>query len=69
MDENINIESAEIQEVAEPHAVNLDAAARGDEAKDRVAVDGVAAMGEVKVQALEVLTNDEHIIGDLRVEG
>ncbi len=42
-------------------AVYLDAAARGDKAKHLVAIDGIAAMGQLEVDTLEVLVNHGHI--------
>ena len=43
-------------------AVNLDAAAGRDEAKDVVAVDGATAAGQLEVDALEVLVDDEDVV-------
>ena len=51
--------------------MNLDAAGDGDEAEHIVAVDGVAAVGQLVVDALEVLVDDEYVVAgrELGIEG
>ena len=49
-------------------AVYLDAAARGDKAEHLVAVDGVAAMGQLEVDTLEVLVYHEHVAREALLE-
>ena len=42
-------------------AVNLDAAIDTDEAEHVVAIDGIAALGQLEVNAFQVLVDDEHV--------
>ena len=49
--------------------MDFNAAIDGDKAKDRVAVYRVAAVGQLIVHPLEVLANDENVIGGLRAVG
>ena len=43
-------------------AVNLDAAADGDEPEDTVAIDGITAAGQLVVDALQVAVDDKHVV-------
>ena len=40
----------------------LDAATSCYKTKDRVAIDGMTTLGQLKVNALQVLVNDKHVI-------
>ena len=46
--------------------MNLDALADGYESEDRVAVDRVAAVGELEVDALQVLVNHQYVVALLQ---
>ena len=43
-------------------AVDLDSSVDGDEAEDIIAIDGVATLGQLEINTLQVLVDDDHVI-------
>lgn len=60
-DDAVGVAAPEVVQVFAVGAVDLDGAVAGDEALDAVPEDGVAALGEPVVDALDVLTDDQDV--------
>ena len=70
LDDAVAEASTHLGRIGAVGAVNLDASADGDESEDVVAVDGVAAVSQLVVYALQVLAYDEHVaVGPGRLSG